>query len=159
MEIQRLCPVVPLGVPHGSFFSIFESQFTFFSCLFTITGTLEEVTIEGKWILPPGCMLMIAHWSINYDEEYFEDPYTFQPFRFLSEDEKSVKKDINLMPFQVGRRRCVGEEFGQIMVFMSVLKFVNEFRMTLSKPYDFSIEPERGFTRAPREFTLELEEK
>ena len=81
MEIQRLCPVVPLGVPHGTF---------------------HEVDFENKWTLPRGCMLMIAHWSINYDPNYFEDPYIFKPFRFLSEDGKTVKNDLNLMPFQVG---------------------------------------------------------
>ena len=82
MEIQRLCPVVPLGVPHGTF---------------------DNVELESKWNLPKGCMVMVAHWSINYNPDYFEDPYDFKPLRFYCKDENSVKRDQNLMPFQVSK--------------------------------------------------------
>ena len=69
-----MSPVVPLGVPHG---------------------TLENVEVLDKWILPKGSMLMVNHWSMNYNSKVYENPYTFQPLRFL---EKSLQKPIS---FQV----------------------------------------------------------
>lgn len=75
LEIQRMCPVVPLGVPHG---------------------TLEDVESLGKWIIPKGSMLMVNHWSLNYNPANYENPKTFRPLRFLESNE--IMKP---MPFQV----------------------------------------------------------
>ena len=68
-----MCPVVPLGVPHGS---------------------LENVEVLDKWAIPKGSMIMVNHWAMNYNPEVYENPTTFQPLRFL----KDVPKPI---PFQV----------------------------------------------------------
>ena len=75
LEIQRMCPVVPLGVPHG---------------------TLQEVETLGKWVIPQGSMLMVNHWSLNYNPKNYENPETFKPLRFLEND--IINKP---MPFQV----------------------------------------------------------
>lgn len=80
MEIQRLCPVVPLGVPHG---------------------TTEDVSLNEKWLIPKGTMLMVSHWDLNHDPEKFDSPQKFKPYRFLDEETGRVKKSDNLMPFQV----------------------------------------------------------
>ena len=73
LEIQRMCPVVPLGVPHG---------------------TLEEVETVGQWTIPKGSMLMVNHWAMNYNPEHYKDPQIFKPLRFL-------ENEIKPMPFQV----------------------------------------------------------
>ena len=81
LEIQRLCPVVPLGVPHG---------------------TTKEILINKKWVIPKGSMIMVAHWNLNYDEEQFENPKLFKPNRFLDKDGQSISKtQKRIMPFQV----------------------------------------------------------
>ena len=78
-EIQRLCPVVPLGVPHGA---------------------LEDFELEnGKWKIPKGCMIMVNHWSINHSAKYFENPMEFKPLRFVSNN--AFRKSPYMMPFQV----------------------------------------------------------
>lgn len=79
LEIQRLCPVVPLGVPHG---------------------TQDTMIINGKWKVPKGTMILISHWSLNYDPDQFENPFEFQPKRFLAEN-GSLRKHQSIMPFQV----------------------------------------------------------
>ena len=48
LEVQRMWPVVPLGVPHG---------------------TTEETILEEKWRLPKGCMVVPLHWYINRYED------------------------------------------------------------------------------------------
>ena len=103
-------------------------------------------------------MIMVSHWSLNYDENVFENPKSFVPDRFLEKDGKSVSKiQQNMMPFQVGRRRCVGEDFGKAMVIAFVIKFLSCFRLKLSTPYDFHKEPAPGFTRAPNPFNIIME--
>ena len=45
---------------------------------------------------------MVSHWSLNYDENIFENPKSFVADRFLEKDGKSVSKiQQNIMPFQV----------------------------------------------------------
>ena len=45
---------------------------------------------------------MVSHWSLNYDENIFENPKSFVAGRFLEKDGKSVSKiQQNIMPFQV----------------------------------------------------------
>ena len=68
-----MCPVVPLGVPHG---------------------TLEEVETVCQWTIPQGTMLMVNHWAMNYNPYHYKDPQIFKPLRFLENEMKP-------MPFQV----------------------------------------------------------
>ena len=45
---------------------------------------------------------MVSHWSLNYDENLFENAKSFVADRFLEKDGKSVSKiQQNIMPFQV----------------------------------------------------------
>ena len=45
---------------------------------------------------------MVSHWSLNYDENVFENPKSFVADRFLEKDGKSVSKiQQSIMPFQV----------------------------------------------------------
>ena len=59
--------------------------------------------------------------------------------------------------FKVGRRRCVGEDFGKAMVTAFIIKLLSNFTLKLSDPYDFEKEPAPSFTRAPNAFNIILE--
>jgi len=79
LEVQRLYPVVPLGVPHGT----------------------TSWTSLGDFRLPPHCMVMVLHWKLNRDPELWSRPETFWPERFLNENRDEVKIPGHFMPFQV----------------------------------------------------------
>ena len=58
---------------------------------------------------------MVSHWSLNYDENIFENPKSFDADRFLEKDGKSVSKiQQSIMPFQVS----------QIFIFNTSLKMI-----------------------------------
>ena len=75
LEVQRLRPVTPQGIPHG---------------------VLSPV-LAGDWVLPPGTMVMPLHWAVNRDPAIWSLPDTFHPQRFLQEDGLRG----NILPFQV----------------------------------------------------------
>ncbi|KAJ3709055.1 hypothetical protein LUZ61_012760 [Rhynchospora tenuis] len=83
-EILRLHPAAPLLVPH-------ESR--------------EEIKLAG-YDIPKGTMLLVNVYTIQRDQELWEDPNKFNPKRF--KDGTSNGKYI--IPFGMGRRRCAGEK-------------------------------------------------
>ena len=68
------------------------------------------------------------------------------------------RKRLLKLPFfpKVGRRKCVGEDFGKAMVLALVSTFLKKYHLKLEEPYDFTKEPPVAFTRAPNNFTLIL---
>ena len=74
--------------------------------------------------------------------------------RFL--DESKLNFLFYHFTLQVGRRKCVGEDFGKAMVLALISAFVTKYEFVLENPYDFTQEPPLAFTRAPNSFLLIL---
>ncbi|XP_061379435.1 cytochrome P450 6k1-like [Danaus plexippus] len=65
----------------------------------------DTLTIQG------GTPVYINILGMHYDPEYFPDPYTFNPDRFLPENNTNIKP-YTFMPFGEGPRSCIGKRFG-----------------------------------------------
>ncbi|XP_050395928.1 cytochrome P450 1A1 [Patella vulgata] len=86
-ESMRLCPVLPIGLPH----------------------TTRCDTTIGEYEIPKGTMVAINHWALHNDPEVWKDPDVFRPERFLDEYGKLEPKTMSWLPFSAGRRNCLGE--------------------------------------------------
>ena len=162
-EVQRLNPVVPLGVPHSTDRDLWivkrDGQVSFHP---DFPRSILDVLYmpwsnPGIYYLPKGAMIMCNHWHMNRDPKLWNDPETFDPKRFLetaSDGTLQYKSNPNLMPFQVGRRRCIGEDFAKSIVSYMTLSIIRKFRLEfgpLDKDYNLYGEPhENGFTLSPR---------
>ena len=78
-EVQRMAVVVPLGVPHAC---------------------TEDVTLRG-YRIPKGTHFMTVLYAAHRDPKVWEDPYRFNPERFLN-DEGNFDRGGYLIPFSVG---------------------------------------------------------
>lgn len=45
-------------------------------------------------------------WEILNSPKYWDKPDEFNPYRFLSEDRRSVVNHLAFIPFGIGRRKC-----------------------------------------------------
>ncbi|TRY78064.1 hypothetical protein TCAL_10576 [Tigriopus californicus] len=139
-EVMRMKPAVPMGVPHG---------------------TTRTVDLEG-YTIPKGATIIPLQWAINGDEEFWDVPTVFDPKRFLvspEESEKELRPNPHFIPFQVGKRRCVGEEFGLDMIFLFLANFLQRFRVQLPRDddnYDLNCYPDFAFTLHPVPYRVEL---
>ncbi|KAG7307186.1 hypothetical protein JYU34_007339 [Plutella xylostella] len=110
-EAQRIRSIVPVGIPHG--------------CL--------QETYVGKYRVPAGAMVVPLQWAIHMDERVWEDPEEFRPARFLDQD-GSLLKPQEFIPFQTGKRMCPGDELSRMLACGLVARLLRHWRLRLASP-------------------------
>ncbi|KAL1488513.1 hypothetical protein ABEB36_014979 [Hypothenemus hampei] len=126
-EIQRIRPVVPLGMPHGCF---------------------DAFEIDG-YIVPKGSMIVPLLWSINMNEEQYKNPHQFNPNNFLDLDGQFCKNE-NFIPFQAGKRMCVGDELGRMLLFLILVSVLRNFQLKLTNKDEASTCGDIGIIMSPK---------
>nr|CAH0109539.1 unnamed protein product [Daphnia galeata] len=149
-EVQRIKTILPLGVPHG---------------------TLDDCELAG-YLIPKGAMVVPVWWAMNRDATLWPEPLEFRPERFLivdqqnHEEENDVKKwtffkPDHFMPFQSGRRMCIGDDLGRTLIFLFTVTLLQHFRLSFPpkfKDYEQGKfpQPDYGFTLVPHPFPVAL---
>ncbi|GAB1865131.1 Cytochrome P450 306a1 [Camponotus japonicus] len=130
-ETQRLRSVTPLGIPHG---------------------TIEDTQI-GDYDIPKGTMIVPLQWAIHTDPSYWHDPLSFKPERFIAED-GSLSKPKAFLPFQAGKRMCIGDEFAKMILFLFAARILRTFVISVPPGTHIDLEGECGITLFPRPHRL-----
>ncbi|XP_072388304.1 cytochrome P450 306a1 [Diabrotica undecimpunctata] len=133
LETMRIRPVVPIGIPHGS---------------------VEDMEIEG-YRIPKGTMIVMLQWALHMDENVWENPDEFNPRRFINPEGK-VEKSEYFVPFQVGKRMCVGEELARMFLFLFTSTILQKFSFSLRNE-NFDTWGECGITLTPHDYKLIVE--
>ncbi|XP_037431846.1 cytochrome P450 87A3-like [Triticum dicoccoides] len=87
---------------------------------------LTDVPVKG-YTIPAGWLVMISPMAIHLNPELYEDPLTFNPWRWQDESKKSTLLK-NFMPFGGGTRHCVGAEFSKIQIAIFLHTLVTNYR-------------------------------
>nr|AVL92881.1 CYP450 [Locusta migratoria] len=111
LETQRIRTVVPVGIPHG---------------------VLQDMTVGG-FLVPKGTMVLPLLWAIHMDPQHWPDPERFNPARFLDDDGNLVRRD-NFIPFQTGKRVCVGEELARALLWLYCGALLRRLRVAAPAP-------------------------
>ncbi|KAL0368708.1 UNVERIFIED_CONTAM: cytochrome [Sesamum calycinum] len=85
--------------------------------------TMENCILAGYKIQPKS-MVYVNAWAIARDPEYWEDPHTFFPDRFLNSDVDIKGHHFGVLPFGSGRRICPGMFMGLANVELTVANLV-----------------------------------
>ncbi|XP_063968074.1 cytochrome P450 2U1-like [Lytechinus pictus] len=109
LEIQRKASIVPLGVPHA---------------------TTKDAVLNG-YDIPKGTVILPNQWAIHHDPDLWKNPDEFNPDRFLDPETKQVVQREELIPFSIGRRRCIGEELAKVELFLFFSHLLCHFRFVL----------------------------
>ncbi|KAH6926449.1 hypothetical protein HPB50_018709 [Hyalomma asiaticum] len=100
----------------------------------------QDVVI-GDFFIPKGTTIVPNFWAVHNDPTLWEEPSTFRPERYLSEDGKMMKlKPEYLIPFSLGRRNCVGETFVTMEVFLMVTFLLQKYRIVTERPIEDDID-------------------
>jgi cytochrome P450 len=98
LEVMRMVTQLPFSVPHYA---------------------VKNANLQG-FDVDQGTVVIFNLYSVHHEKAFWGDPEIFRPERFLS-DEKSLdpEKCNHIFAFSHGRRRCIGELFAKMTLFLS----------------------------------------
>ncbi|XP_052091098.1 cytochrome P450 2U1-like isoform X2 [Mytilus californianus] len=137
-EVMRLGTAVPVGIPHS---------------------TLCDSKVGG-YDVPEDTIVMINHWALHHDPNYWKDVDKFDPTRFLDEKNKLARKPESWLPFSAGRRVCLGESVAKPELHIMFASIMQRFKISLPEGTTPELEIAGGGTVAqPAPFKIIVEER
>ncbi|XP_046547613.1 cytochrome P450 2C70-like [Haliotis rubra] len=128
-------------------------------------NTTQDCGYKG-YSIPKGTKVLYNVWRVHHDESFWENPFTFDPTRFLDdngdllppEDEKRQRKICisqpykithdytcfvlicGLLTFGVGKRSCIGEKLARVRIFLGLTSILQNFDLVRdpSEPFPSS---------------------
>jgi cytochrome P450 len=145
--LQGRSPVLE-DLPNLPFTSaVFEETLRVYPPVPLTVRVAEEDTVVGNFVFPRGSMAMISIYNVHRHPDYWADPLTFQPERFLPEN-KSALNRAAYIPFLTGPHLCIGNNFalmeGQLLLAMMAQRYIP--RLDAARP----IERDIAITMRPR---------
>ncbi|KPM09151.1 cytochrome P450-like protein 19 [Sarcoptes scabiei] len=87
----------------------------------------EQKLLDTGIVVPKNCSISFHVNVIQRDPDYFDDPDSFKPQRFI--DDPKLESSIAFMPFGVGPRLCVGMRFALNELRITLANFVKNYRL------------------------------
>ncbi|XP_007947150.1 cytochrome P450 1A2 [Orycteropus afer afer] len=126
LEIFRHSSFVPFTIPHS---------------------TTKDTTLNGFYI-PKGRCVFVNQWQVNHDEKLWEDPFEFQPERFLTAKGSTINKVLSekVMLFGMGKRRCIGEVVAKWEIFLFLAVLLQRLEFSVPPDVKVDLTPIYGLT-------------
>ena len=106
---------------------------------------VEDVEI-GEYMIPKGCVVMLSQWVLHHSPEYFEEPNSFKPERWLGNLEKELPRGV-YFPFGDGPRVCIGKGFALMEAVLILATVAQKYELTLVPEH--KIVPQPSITLRP----------
>ena len=138
-EVLRMCPVLPLSLPHV---------------------TTCDTNISGKHI-PKDTTIIPSLIHASYDPKLWKDPKIFRPERFIdSQTGKYVKSNPGFIPFGIGKRMCIGEKMAYSNIFVIIARILQKtkgYMFAVNNPETIDPSPDpKYFEYKPKNFKVRL---
>ncbi|XP_055641293.1 cytochrome P450 306a1 [Toxorhynchites rutilus septentrionalis] len=130
-EAQRLRTVVPVGIPHGA---------------------VSETTIAG-YKIPKNTMILPLLWAVHMNPKLWSDPGTFNPSRFL-DDLGQYAAPSYFMPFQTGKRMCLGDELARMILYLYTARLFWHFELDVCNRDSIDLTGICGITLTPPTYDI-----
>uniref|UniRef100_A0A1B6CZU1 Cytochrome P450 n=1 Tax=Clastoptera arizonana TaxID=38151 RepID=A0A1B6CZU1_9HEMI len=92
----------------------------------TVAHRAKKDFFVNDYIIPKNSIVLFNLYSVHMDKQEWGDPEIFRPERFLDERGNLVLKE-SLIPFSLGRRRCLGETLSRPTLFLFLTSLLHNF--------------------------------
>ncbi|KAL5792484.1 hypothetical protein ACOSP7_001078 [Xanthoceras sorbifolium] len=114
---------------------------------------VKDLEING-YTIPAGWIFMAALPVVHLSSDKYENPFTFNPWRWQGKELNSGSK--NFMGFGIGVRLCVGAEYAKLQVALYLHYLITKYRWSLIKGGDVVKKPVNMF---PNGLHIKIAEK
>ncbi|CAG0919871.1 unnamed protein product [Notodromas monacha] len=101
-----------------------------------------EVQVKLHQEIDKGTIVTTALYAIHHDPKNFKNPEIFYPERFLGEDGNLIKNP-KIMPFQAGKRQCLGETLARMNAFLGLVYLLQTFKFEKVPGFHYTLEPKK----------------
>lgn len=151
-EVKAVTDGEPIGFQHIRSLkfatAIFKESMRLYPPITFIPRVAAEKTeILGRKI-KKGAMIMIAPWAIHRHHDYWKNPDSFDPDRFMPGRESELVPNT-YMPFGLGPRVCVGANFATIEATLILARLFSRYDFEVLDPE--KVRPVARLTTRPAE--------
>ncbi len=132
-EIQRLGNIAHRSVPHSA---------------------QKDCYLSTGHFIPKNTMVLCHLENTMLDPKVFPDPEKFDPTRYIDND-GSFKPHPRIVPFGLGRRRCLGESLARMELYLFFTGILTRFNLEKSFPGDnITTDAIYGAVKSPKPYKL-----
>ncbi|KYQ88304.1 hypothetical protein DLAC_10999 [Tieghemostelium lacteum] len=132
-EVMRVHPILPLGLPRKA---------------------KEDIWVQDVFI-PKDTQIIPNIRSLLQSEQFWDDPLTFKPERFLNDMQSQ-----HFVPFGVGPRMCIGMTLATEEIYSAIANIILNFKISPLNGIDKIDESEiYGLTIHPNAFQVKIEKR
>uniref|UniRef100_I3NA55 Cytochrome P450 1A n=2 Tax=Ictidomys tridecemlineatus TaxID=43179 RepID=I3NA55_ICTTR len=115
---------------------------------FTIPHSTTRDTALNGFHIPKERCVFINQWQVNHDPKLWEDPFEFQPERFLTANNRAINKTVSekMMLFGLGKRRCIGEIPAKWEIFLFLAFLLQQLEFSVPPGVKVDLTPIYGLT-------------
>ncbi|KAL7247920.1 hypothetical protein ACSBR2_002762 [Camellia fascicularis] len=88
--------------------------------------TIHDTNFMGYHV-PKNTQVFINAWAIGRDPNYWDEPLSFKPERFIGSKIDYKGQNYELIPFGAGRRICIGVPLGHRVLHLLLGSLLHEF--------------------------------
>lgn len=81
----------------------------------------------GGEFFPQGIEIGVATYTIHHNAQYWDDPFSYMPERWLRSVDSKVEKKRPYIPFSIGPRSCVGKPLAYAQAMLTLARLLWEF--------------------------------
>ena len=107
-------------------------------------STIPRVaTAPFEWAgyeIPEGVMVVIYPIHTHHMEEWWSDPYRFDPERFMSGREEHTRHSHSYVPFGGGNHMCLGLRFAEMQIKAILFQLIQRYRWSVPEGYRMPVQ-------------------
>ena len=83
----------------------------------------------GNFLIKKGINIIFPIWALQHNPEFFPEPESFKPERFLKDGNQNKFHPYAYIPFGGGPRKCIGMRFAMVEMKIALAKLLKKFKI------------------------------